>query len=185
MATCLWRTKRDGGVNPVFPPRDEAVVKAIACAAVSQTALPLSRLSLADLAPQASAALGHPISRTTVGRILDADAIKPWRYEYWIFPRDPQFEEKAGRVLDLYAGVWQGKSLGPHDYIISADEKTSIQARIRCHVSLSQRRDARDASSTSTTAAGPYNIWRPGMCNGVLCWVAATPRRVWPPVVGW
>jgi DDE superfamily endonuclease len=137
MATCLWRTKRDGGVNPIFPPRDEAVVKAIACEAVSQTALPLSRLSLADLATQASAALGQPISRTTVGRILDADAIKPWRYEYWIFPRDPQFEEKAGRVLDLYAGVWQGQFLGPNDYIISADEKTSIQARIRCHASLS------------------------------------------------
>jgi hypothetical protein len=104
---------------------------------VSQTQLPLRRLSLADLATQASAALGQPISRTTIGRILDADAIKPWRYEYWIFPRDPQFEEKAGRGLDLYAGLWQGQPLGPHDHIISADEKTSIQARIRCHPSLS------------------------------------------------
>jgi hypothetical protein len=112
------------------------VVKAIACEAVSQTHLPLSRLSLADVARQASAALGQPISRTTVGRILDADAIKPWRYAYWIFPRDPQFAEKAGRVLDLYAGLWHGQPLGPHDHIISADEKTSIQARIRCHPSL-------------------------------------------------
>ena len=136
-ATFLWRTKQDGGVSPGFPPRDEAIVKAIACEAVSQTQLPLSRLSLADLATQASAALGQPISRTTIGRILDADAIKPWRYEYWIFPRDPQFEEKAGRVLDLYAGLWQGQPLGPHDHIISADEKTSIQARMRCHPSLS------------------------------------------------
>jgi len=93
-------------------------------------------LSLADLAAQASAALGQLISRTTVGRILEADAIKPWRYEYWIFPRDPQFEEKAGRVLDLYAGFWHGQPLGPHDHIISADEKTSIQARIRCHPAL-------------------------------------------------
>jgi hypothetical protein len=113
------------------------VVKAIACEAVCQTHLPLSRLSLADLATQAGAALGKPISRTTVGRILDADAIKPWRYEYWIFPRAPHFEEKAGRVLDLYAGFWQGKPLGTDDHIISADEKTRIQARLRCHPSLS------------------------------------------------
>jgi hypothetical protein len=94
-------------------------------------------LALADLAPQASAALGQLISRTPVGRILDADAIKPWRDAYWLFPRDPQFEEKAGRVLDLDAGVWQGQSLGPNDDMISADEKTSMQARIRCHARLS------------------------------------------------
>jgi hypothetical protein len=68
--------------------------------------------------------------------MLAADAIRPWRYRYWIFPRDPAFAEKAGRVLDLYAGSWQGKPLSANDQIISADEKTSIQARIRCHPSL-------------------------------------------------
>jgi len=68
--------------------------------------------------------------------MLAVDAIKPWRYECWVFPRDPHFAEKAGRVLDLYAGFWQGAPLGPGDHIISADEKTSIQARIRCHASL-------------------------------------------------
>jgi hypothetical protein len=77
--------------------------------------------------------LGRDISASTVWRILDSDAIKPWRYEYWIFPRDPEFAEKAGRVLDLYAGTWDGDPLGRRDYIISSDEKTSIQARIRCH----------------------------------------------------
>jgi hypothetical protein len=71
-----------------------------------------------------------------VWRILDADAIKPWRYKYWIFPRDPHFVEKAGPILDLYAGMWQGQPLGPKDHILSADEKTSLQARIRCHPSL-------------------------------------------------
>jgi hypothetical protein len=56
--------------------------------------------------------------------------------KYWIFPRDPHFAEKAGPILDLYAGLWQGQPLGPKDYILSADEKTSIQVRIRCHPSL-------------------------------------------------
>ena len=44
-------------------------------------------------------------------------------------PRDPKFIEKARVILDLYAGFWRGKRLGPDDQIISADEKTSIQAR--------------------------------------------------------
>jgi hypothetical protein len=91
---------------------------------------------MADLAGQASRALGQPISPSTVWRILATDAIQPWRYQCWIFPRDPQFAEQAGRVLDLYAGCWQGEPLGSEDQIISADEKTSIQARIRCHPSL-------------------------------------------------
>ena len=70
------------------------------------------------------------------GDILDADAIKPWQYKYWIFPRDPQFMEKAGSILDLYAGNWGGKPLQNGDFILSADEKTSIQARIGIHPSL-------------------------------------------------
>jgi len=134
--TSLWSIDPGAGANPLFPPSDQALVKAIACEAVSQTKLPLSRLSTKDLASRASAALGRTISPSTVWRILDADAIKPWRYKYWIFPRDPQFAEKAGRVLDLYAGLWEDQPLGPDDYIISSDEKTSIQARIRCHPSL-------------------------------------------------
>jgi hypothetical protein len=32
--------------------------------------------------------------------------------------------------------VWQGQPLGPSDYILSADEKTSIQARARIHAPL-------------------------------------------------
>jgi DDE superfamily endonuclease len=127
---------RDGAESPLFPPRGEAVVKAIACEMVAGTKVPLSRQSLDDVTTRAQYALGQPISRSTVGRILQNDAIKPWRYEHGIFPRDPQFAEKAGVILDLYAGLWQGQRLGPKDHILSADEKTSIQARIRRHPSL-------------------------------------------------
>jgi len=77
------------------------VVKAIACESVAQTKQPLSRQSLADVTDRARRALGKPIGRTTVWRILDSDAIKPWQYKYWIFPRDPRFVEKAGPILDL------------------------------------------------------------------------------------
>jgi DDE superfamily endonuclease len=51
-------------------------------------------------------------------------------------PRDPDFEAKAARVLDLYAREWEGQPLGGGDYVISADERTSIQVRLRRHPSL-------------------------------------------------
>jgi hypothetical protein len=131
-----WKTSRDGAAKRSFPPLDHALVKALACERVAETQQPLSRQSLADLTARAGKALGKPISRSTVWRILATDAIKPWRYKYWIFPRDPHFAEKAGPILALYAGQWQGRPLGPKDHILSADEKTSIQARLRCHVAL-------------------------------------------------
>ena len=76
------------------------------------------------------------ISGRTIWRWLDEDAIRPWQYRSWIFPRDPNFQSKAERVLDLYQGLWEGQALKANDYVISADEKTSIQARIRLHPSL-------------------------------------------------
>ena len=105
----------------------------MACEVVAQTKEPLSRQSLADLVRRAQTTSGKKISRTTVWRMLHEAAIKPWQYEHWIFPRDPRFAEKAGPILDLYAGKWEGKQLGPKDYVLCMDEKTSIQARQRCH----------------------------------------------------
>ena len=134
--TFPWTTRRDGAARRCFPPLDYALVKAVACELVAETKQPLSRQSLADVTARARTVLGTPISRSTVWRILETDAIKPWRYKYWIFPRDPHFADKAGPILDLYAGRWQGEPLGPKDHILSADEKTSIQARRRCHPAL-------------------------------------------------
>ena len=77
------------------------------------------------------------MSASTVRRrILAADALKPWQHRSWIFIRDPDFAAKAARVLDLYARIWDGEPLGDDEYVICADEKTSIQARCRCHPTL-------------------------------------------------
>jgi hypothetical protein len=73
------------------------------------------------------------ISDTTVWRWLHDDAIRPWQHRCWIFPRDPDFAVKAGRILDLYAREWEGRSLKDDEFVLSADEKTSIQARRRKH----------------------------------------------------
>ena len=68
--------------------------------------------------------------------MLTHDALRPWRYRSWIFPRDPHFLERAGPVLDLYACQWQGRPLWADEYVLSADEKTSIQVRRRLHPTL-------------------------------------------------
>jgi len=116
----------------VFPPKVVMEIKALACHLPSEKNIPFSRLSHADIAREAvRSGIVASISGATVWRWLSNDAIKPWLYRSWIFPRDPNFAEKASRVLDLYQGVWNGKRLGPNDFVISADEKTSIQARNR------------------------------------------------------
>jgi hypothetical protein len=119
-----------------FPPLDRAIVVSIACDVVARTGNPLSRQSTTDLAKRAREELNKPISRTTVWEILDADAIKPWQYEHRLFPRAADFFTKAAVVLDLYEGYYQGERLDPFDRVISSDEKTSIQARIRCDPTL-------------------------------------------------
>ena len=124
------------GASPPFPPLQVATVKALACELPAQRGEPLSRYSTTDLARLIHAHPdAPPLSVSTIWRLLDRDALKPWRYRSWLFPRDPQFAARAGRVLDLYAGWWDGQPLTTDDYVLSADEKTSIQARIRCHAS--------------------------------------------------
>ena len=109
-------------------------VKALACELPHQHGLPLSRYSGRDLVREVTCrGLVASISGRTLWRWLDQDAIRPWQHRRWIFPRDPDFQVKAERVLALYQGLWEDQALGAEDYIISADEKTSIQARIRLH----------------------------------------------------
>jgi len=122
-----------GADDPAFfPPQVVVDVKALACALPKERGLPFSRLSHADIAAEVvSRGIVGSISDMTVWRWLSADAIRPWCHRSWIFPRDPNFAAKAALVLDVYHGVWAGEPLGPNDYVISSDEKTSIQARKR------------------------------------------------------
>lgn len=76
------------------------------------------------------------ISRSTIWRWLHHAAIRPWFHRSWIFPRAENFAELAGVVLDLYQRIFEGEPLGPKEYVLCADEKTSIQARCRCHPTL-------------------------------------------------
>lgn len=114
-----------------------AEVIRLACERPAESEVPLARWSSTELAHEAVArGICEQISGVTVWRWLSADAIKPWQYRSWIFPRDPHFTAKAGRILDLYGGRWAGELLHPGDYVVCCDEKPSIQARARKHITL-------------------------------------------------
>lgn len=120
-----------------FVPVAVAEVKAMACALPAETGVPLARWSCAELAAEAvKRTVVKAVSASTVRRWLAEDAIKPWQYRSWIFPRDPDFAVKAGRVLDLYDRRWNGRPLHDDDYVISADEKSQLQALRRRHPDL-------------------------------------------------
>ena len=119
-------------------PVTRALTVALACERPTERNVPLSRYSLAEIAAEVSAisAGEHHPSRSSIWRLLKHDALRPWRYQCWIFPRAPHFLELAGPVLDLYACTWQGRPLWADEYVLSADEKTSIQVRRRRHPTL-------------------------------------------------
>ena len=129
--------RKRSGRPRVFPPAVVAYAKAVACELPRTRGVPLSRWSLAELRDELLASgLVSQISTTTLWRWLAEDPIKPWQHHSWIFPRDPDFAGKAGVVLDLYQRSFAGAPLSEGEYVISADEKTSIQARCRCHPTL-------------------------------------------------
>ena len=131
------KDRRRSGRPPRFTPVQVAEIKALACQLPAETGTPLSKWSCPDLAAEAvSRDICPSISASTVRRFLATDAIKPWQHQSWIFIRDPDFAARAARVLDLYARVFDGRPLGEDEYVISSDEKTSIQARCRCHPTL-------------------------------------------------
>jgi hypothetical protein len=123
--------------SPVtYGPQERAQAIAIVCETLRKRKLPLGRFSVADLhrvvtQEEKLASLNH----SGLAWFLRQNELKPWRYRYWLFPRDPEFVSKACVVLDLYAGFWEGQRLGLDEYVLSADEKT-IQVLTRCHPSL-------------------------------------------------
>jgi len=162
----------------VFPPAQVAEVKALACELPAEKGVPLSRWSSAELAIEAvKRGIVATIAAVTIWRWLREDAIRPWNCRSWIFPRDPKFAEKAGRILDLYEGRWERQLLEPGDFVVCADEKPSIQARARnIPASLPRPVVTGSWSSTNTTARARSATSPRGMSAGPGCLIAAPPK---------
>jgi hypothetical protein len=135
-ASKVSRTSRARVARVVFPPQQVAEVKAIACELPATHGLPLGRFSRTELHRLVIERGVTDASASTIWRWLAEDAIKPWQQRSWLFVRDPDFPAKAGRVLDLYARRFEGRRLRPDELVISADEKSQLQALARRHVSL-------------------------------------------------
>jgi len=106
-----------------------AQVTAIACSLPKQSQVPLARWSRAELARRVSQDLTLPrLSASSVGRWLKAERLRPWRYHSWQHIHDPQtFLQRARPVLQAYAQAQVLLRAGT--WLVSLDEKTSIQAR--------------------------------------------------------
>jgi transposase len=113
---------------------DRAAVVALACQLPAATGVPPGRWTGPELAAELAArGLASPMSASSVLRILAEHPVRPWQYQSWIYPRDPDFEARAKVILDLYQGFYQGEPLGAGDRILSFDAKPQINARSRLH----------------------------------------------------
>ncbi len=87
----MMRSRGPGGPGR-FPPAQIAEVKAIACELPAESGKPLGQWSSAELAAAAvERGVVCSVSGTTVWRWLSEDAIRPWAWKTWVFPRDPDF----------------------------------------------------------------------------------------------
>ena len=113
----------------VFPPLVRAQVTATACSLPRSLGVPLARWSRAELARRVAAACPvASVSPSTVGRWLQAEKIRPWRYRLWQHIHDPTaFLQRARPVLQLYGRAHRLLERGT--WVVCVDEKTSIQAR--------------------------------------------------------
>lgn len=101
--------------------------------------LPLARWSVRELSALLQERYGWQVGRTSVSRFLRSMALKPHRVKYWLNPKDPDFDEKAARICDLYL------SPPPKTTVLSVDEKPGIQAlkRLRPAIPMRSGRPAR------------------------------------------
>jgi hypothetical protein len=86
--------------------------------------------------------------------------------------------------LDLYAKTWEGIPLGPDEFVISADEKPSLQARRRKHPTLAPgpARPMRVEHEYFRTGALTYlAAWDVHRAN---CLADANQRRPLPRLIG-
>ena len=110
-ASKAWTNSLARVVPGLFLPEIVVQAKALVCELPSKFGVLLSSWSTEDLAVQVrQSGLVANISGITLWRWLHEDAIRSWQHRCWIFPRDPNFAEEAGRILDLYEGIWEGRT---------------------------------------------------------------------------
>ena len=123
------------GALPAFPPEVATHLIKLACELPDDNGRSLSVWTCAELARTLKEEkIVEDISPQSVQRILGSHKLKPWRTHYWLnakTPRDEAFRQQVQELCDLYT-----RPLGPHERVLSTDEKTSIQPRPRTEATL-------------------------------------------------
>jgi transposase len=120
----------EAGGPRVFPPIVAAHLVKLACELPDDEARSLSTWTCSELARTLiRERIVDTISASSVQRILASEKLKPWRVHHWLSSkvlRDDQFLVTVNHICDLYT-----RKLGPHERVLSLDEKTSLQPRTR------------------------------------------------------
>jgi transposase len=100
LAAALSEAPRPGGPRKLSA-SDEALLVAVACSAPPTGRATWTLALLADALVQLTA---HPqLSRHTIGRRLQENALKPWQRKMWCVPKiDADYVARMEDVLDLY-----------------------------------------------------------------------------------
>jgi len=114
------------GDRPAFPPLAQIDVVSLATSQPSEHGGTATRWTLDDIAATILNQASHEaISRSTVWRILDEADLKPHKSVYWLNSHDPDFDEKAREICQLYVDAPKLYQQGR--LVICSDEKTGMQ----------------------------------------------------------
>ena len=118
-----------------FPPDEQLEVVTLATGATAEHDCVASQWSLDDLAATlVNRHAAEAMSRSTIGRVLEAADLKPHRSVYWLNSHDPDFDAKAHAICRLYV---QAPVLLEHgELVICCDEKTGMQILQRKHPTI-------------------------------------------------
>jgi hypothetical protein len=109
-----------------FPPDELTHVVNLATSTTDAHDRPATRWSLDDLAATiVNEAYHRAMSRATIWRVLDEADLKPHKSVYWLNSHDPDFDQKAQAICQLYLNAPRRYQEGR--LLICCDEKTGMQ----------------------------------------------------------
>lgn len=113
------------GRPPVIKPKVWQKIATLVVQPPTNVGVELSRWTVRELSCFLKKRYGWSVSRSSISRFLRKMALKPHRIRYWLNPKDPEFDAKAGRICALYIRPPKGKT------VLCIDEKPGVQALSR------------------------------------------------------
>jgi hypothetical protein len=153
-----------------FPPESQLEVVAVACSTTQEHNCQATRWTLDDLARHlVNQHALEAMSRSTIGRVLQAADLKPHRSVYWLNSHDPNFDTLAHAICRLYLQAPRMYQQGR--LLICCDEKTGMQ--------ILQRKYATQLAQPGKPEKREMEYIRHGTRALITSFVVATGEVVW------